>query len=70
MNPIVILLQLQSNEEEVIDLYINLNKKIKILIYWLNKIFRYLDGIEIGESNTLVSKLHLTYQAEVKLYII
>jgi hypothetical protein len=54
---------LEKTTNELVELYIKENNKVKILINWMSKIFGYINGT--GE-NSLYFIAHKMYVQEVK----
>jgi len=46
-------------------MYIDVNRKVRILIYWMKKIFKYIDGVEVKEDESLFQVSHNIYAQQV-----
>ncbi len=59
---------MKKTDNELIDIYIEENRKLVLFIYWMKKIFKYIDGVEIKEEESLFQISHNIYKEEVSLF--
>lgn len=58
----------QKTEVDLIDTYVQEARNITILIYWMKKIFKYIDGVELREEESLFQISHNIFREEVIIW--
>lgn len=59
---------LKQSPDDLVEVFVEENRKLRVFIYWMKKIFKYIDGVEVKEEETLFQISHNLYVGEVKFY--